>query len=320
MVERQLSITSWPPRFSKPVQARDDAAPVTDAEAFASKPDQSGFTEMTNQDEANVYVDINEPRLLPMSGKDAAAAIGHHRILATPNWKSITGWPACTPCGELNPDSQARHGEVEVSILETDVLSNFVVSTGEPIADRASEKAKIQYYYLLANYSSGASVDSWTLPPPARLPGDSPTRDFVPPWFASQAATQHGQYPRLAFPARAGEHRICSVVSRSRRKLNPRKTTTTRSGTLLTKPLREYRGSDRKMDNQIVGAEPDLRIIIAGGDDDDCTHLTAGLPGDYKPPSLAKIRGSDWWDTGYIYELEDVVKDNMRRRGHEIAA
>ncbi|KAK9323549.1 hypothetical protein V1517DRAFT_320150 [Lipomyces orientalis] len=308
MVGRQLSITSWPARSSKRVKARVDTDPVTDAEAFASKPDHTGFTEMTNQDEANVCGDINEP-------DKHVAAIGHHRNLATPNCKSITGGlPARTAYDELlNPDPQTGHCKVEVSIVEIGLVSNLVVSTDISIPDpTASEKAKVQYY-LLANPSGSSADDSWTLPPLARLPGDSPTRDFVPPWFASQAVTPYGQCPRLTFPTRASKRRICSVVSRSRRKLNLQKTTM-RDG-LLTKPSHGYRGSDRKTDKLFARSEPDLRIIAG---DHDCTHLTAG---DYEAPSLAKIR-SEWWDTGCINELGTVGKDNTVRlmAGDEIAA
>ncbi|KAK9330867.1 hypothetical protein V1520DRAFT_339431 [Lipomyces starkeyi] len=310
-----IPLSSKRPRAAHGVSARGrlDLA----ANAIPSKPKRKRVTQKKKQPRTRVYDEINERTVLttvPASDEDLSAS-DCDGIFLSPKWKPINRTPVATPIDEPNPGVRNEIRK-QVSLLKNELLSDLVVKENE-IQDQIRKSIKVLYHPLTSSSVTSIPPESWTLSQLARIPDGSPTRDFVPPWFASHspspcfgASSPANQAPSHTHHKTLDLLRDFTDEIKSEFKL----VEDDNDGELWTDYLHKFidRGLDIKKDDGIVDAEPDLKLR-SGGLDDGSRDLA-------KTHSPTKIRASEWWDTASFNELVAKVYKLLLVAGDEIVA
>ncbi|KAK9317343.1 hypothetical protein V1522DRAFT_402774 [Lipomyces starkeyi] len=308
-----IPLSSKRPRVAHGVSARGrlDVA----ANAIPSKPKRKRVTQKKKQPRTRVYDEINDRTVLttvPASDEDLSASDCDGNFLS-PKWKPINR----TPIDEPNPGVRNEIRKQEVSLLKNELLSDLVVSENE-IQDQIRKSIKVLYHPLISSSVTSIPPESWTLSQLARIPDGSPTRDFVPPWFASHspspcvvcAQSRDASSPSHNPPSHTHYktpdllHDFADEIRSEFKLLED-----DNEGELWTAKFID-RGLDRKKDDGIVDAEPDL-MSRSGGLDDGSRDLA-------KTHSPTKMRASEWWDTAYFNELVAKVYKLLLVAGDEI--
>ncbi|KAK9429732.1 hypothetical protein V1505DRAFT_373191 [Lipomyces doorenjongii] len=296
MLKRQSPATTCIPRSSKRARAAHGVSPPgrldVAANAIPSKPKRRRVTQKKKQLGTRVYDEINDRTVLttvPASNENLCAS-DCDGIFLSPKWKPINRTPVATPIDEPNPGVRNEIRKQEVSLLNNELLSDLGVPENE-IQDQIRKTVFKVLYHPLSSSSVTSIPPAWTLSQLARIPDGSPTRDFVPPWFASHA------------PA------ICVGCAQSRdaspSNLPPSHTHHKTPDQFID------RGLDRKKDDGIADAEPDLMSRTPGLDDGSRDF------GNSETHSPATIRAAEWWDTAYFDELVAKVYKLLLVSGDE---
>ncbi|KAK9387185.1 hypothetical protein V1515DRAFT_602059 [Lipomyces mesembrius] len=295
MLKRQSPTTTCIPRSSKRPRAAHGVSargrPDVAANAIPSKPKQRRVTQKKKQPGTRVYDEINdrtELTTVPASDEDLCAS-DCDAIFLSPKWKPIN--TLATPIDEPEPNLGMRNEirKQEVSLLSNELLSDLVVPENEIQDQIRKTMFKILYHPLTSSYVTSIPP-AWTLSQLTRIPDGSPTRDFVPPWFASPS-------PAPCVGCAQSPDASPSNLPQSH-----------------THHKTPDQGLDRQADDVIVDAEPDL-MSRSRGLDDGSRDL-----GNSETHSPTKIRATEWWDTAYFNELVAKVYKLLLVKGDEIVA
>ncbi|KAK9371906.1 uncharacterized protein V1513DRAFT_454041 [Lipomyces chichibuensis] len=318
MLKRQSPTTTCIPRYSKRARAAHSVSAHARlvANAIPSEPKRKRVTQKKKQPRTRLYGEINDRTVLtivPTSDEDLCAS-DWDGIFLPPKWKPINSTHIATPISK--PDGPNEIRKQEASLLKKELLSDLVVSENE-IQDQIRKSIKLLFNPLISSSVTSIPPESWTLSDPARIPDGSPTREFVPPWFASNPPSPCVVQSRDAsslsnLPPSHMHHNLLrdytdKITSELKEEDN--------EGEVCMDYLNKLcRGLDRNNDDGITVAEPDL-VSRSGGLDSGSRNLENS--GAHSP---TKIRATEWWETAFFNELVAKVYKLLLVAGDEIAA